>query len=157
MRSIVDELDRILRILAPSFPPIRHDDKWLVALCHNDLGRSNLLTGRDGRLWLLDWENAGVVPVFADLGRLYLDHPHLKETLLDVLRSLDPGRETLPPVHQLALGAAFEVERRRRLKQVTVGDAMRSEGKSSAEAIADYGRALGDARRIVASLQADAT
>lgn len=36
-------------------------------LCHTDMGGDNLLVDRDGRLWLLDWDDAVVAPPEHDL------------------------------------------------------------------------------------------
>jgi thiamine kinase-like enzyme len=40
------------------------------ALCHNDLLPANLLADAAGKLWVIDWEYAGMGDPFFDLGNL---------------------------------------------------------------------------------------
>jgi thiamine kinase-like enzyme len=47
-------------------------DPWVP--CHNDLLPANFLAGPDGRLWLLDWEYAGMDDRFFDLGNLAVNN-----------------------------------------------------------------------------------
>jgi len=42
--------------------------------CHNDLLGANFLQASDGRLWLLDWEYAGMNDRFFDLGNLAVNN-----------------------------------------------------------------------------------
>lgn len=53
--------------------------------CHNDLLGANLLLGADGRLWLIDWEYAGMNDRFFDLGNFAVNNdlgPDEQEALL---------------------------------------------------------------------------
>lgn len=148
-RAFVDELDRVLRASTARFRALRPDDRWLVGLGHADLDIGNILADRAGRIWILDWEKAGVVPLIADLGRLLVGRPWLTEALLGILRSFDPNGITLPPVHQLALGAAFEAQRfRRRLDMLPGG----SDGKSR-ETLRDDRAMLLAAERAILDLE----
>jgi thiamine kinase-like enzyme len=46
-----------------------------VSLCHGDPVLGNTLRLRDGRLALVDWELAGVLPVGGDLAKVLLSAP----------------------------------------------------------------------------------
>jgi hypothetical protein len=48
---------------------------------HGDLGLTNLLLARDGRLFVLDWEHARPLPVLADAVRLLVNVPGAPEAL----------------------------------------------------------------------------
>jgi thiamine kinase-like enzyme len=53
--------------------------------CHNDLLGANFLLGTDGRLWLIDWEYAGMNDRFFDLGNFAVNNqlgPEQQEALL---------------------------------------------------------------------------
>jgi hypothetical protein len=153
-RAFVDELDRVLRATTTRFPALRPDDRWLVGLCHADLDIENTLADRAGRIWILDWEKAGVVPLIADLGRLLIGRPGLKDALLGLLNSFDRDGVTLPPVHQLALGAAFEAQRfRRRLGMLPVGSGVPA-GKPHEAALRDDKAMLLAAERAILDLEA---
>jgi aminoglycoside phosphotransferase (APT) family kinase protein len=123
-----------------------------VGLCHGDLNRDNLLCAEDGRLWLIDWERAGVIPLAQDLGRLYVIDPKLKSAILDLLGSLDPAREALSPVHQLALGAAFELFKHIRSRAWCLDYEMSAKGRTLEEAAAIVDRRAMEARAALADV-----
>jgi hypothetical protein len=124
-RDYVEASIKDLRGMAPSLARIDADAAWLVGFCHNDHGGTNLLRGYDGKLWLIDWEHAGVGPVAVDLGQLYADFPDLAEPMLAVLRALDPRGAALAPERQLALGAMITVQRRFRARRALINEKVR--------------------------------
>jgi thiamine kinase-like enzyme len=64
-----DRVDRIVGEIAASFAR----DPEPPSPCHNDLLAANFLRS-DGRLWLLDWEYAGMNERFFDLGNLAVNN-----------------------------------------------------------------------------------
>jgi len=58
--------DQVLQAFGASPEP------WVP--CHNDLLPTNLLAGPDDRLWLLDWEYAGMNDRYFDLGNLAVNN-----------------------------------------------------------------------------------
>lgn len=57
---LLDDADRDYGRLAPFVP----------VLCHNDLLAGNIILGDDGRIWLIDWEYAGIGHPLFDLASL---------------------------------------------------------------------------------------
>lgn len=53
----------------------RRAGRFRPGLCHNDLWLNNFVEGGDGRLWLVDWEFAGVADPLYDLTTLALCAP----------------------------------------------------------------------------------
>jgi hypothetical protein len=157
MKPFIDGLQGVLAKLAPAFPPISNDARWLVGLCHNDLHAANFVIDRGDRFWLIDWEKAGVVPLAADFGNVYLEHPELKAPLLKLLAAFDPSGETLPVVHQLALGAAYHLQFRVIHRRPRIDAAVHTEGKGRQDAEAEYERAMARDRQTVAGLADDLT
>jgi hypothetical protein len=55
-----------LRLADPSNykepPQVRFDDSLPLVLIHGDISVYNVRLGTDGKVWLIDWENAGVYP-----------------------------------------------------------------------------------------------
>ncbi|MCR4283427.1 MAG: phosphotransferase, partial [Bauldia sp.] len=107
---------------------------WLVALCHGDLTRKNLLRAPDGRFWLVDLELARVMPIAVELGHLCADEPSVTRQALALLARLDPAGETIPPRLQLALGLVAELREQRRCQAVYVIDKVKMFGVSRSEA-----------------------
>lgn len=149
--KMVDTVERDLGLVAPSFPALGGGSRWMVGLCHNDLNSSNLLSARDGRLWLVDWENAGIAPIVVDLGTLYVAYPELAESLLNVLRAIDPERVTLAPEHQLAIGSMINIRRRFSMRDRLIKDMVKT-GCTPAEAVERLREELATACRHVGAL-----
>jgi thiamine kinase-like enzyme len=60
-KRVADMIERLI-------PP--HPD----VLCHNDLLNANLIADADGRIWIVDWEYAGMGDRFFDLANLAVNH-----------------------------------------------------------------------------------
>lgn len=69
------------------------------ALCHNDLLSGNFLMG-NGRLWLLDWEYAGMGDIYFDLANLAAHHEFNTEQEQCLLKSYFG---TVTPAHHAKL------------------------------------------------------
>jgi thiamine kinase-like enzyme len=151
-QKIIERLREMLRRLAPRLAPIPYDAVWLTVLAHGDLLAHNLIHGADGRVWIVDWEKAGINPLGFDLGRLYLRYPQLKERLLALIEELTVHRGVLSPLGQLALGAAFALKWRDFMRQTVVGEAVKMFGNNPATAAAEYDLGTMAARKAVAAL-----
>ncbi len=151
-RRLIEVLERSLATFAPSFPPVRSDAKWPVGLGHNDLTLHNLLRAPSGKLWLIDWEHAGVVPLVADLGRVYLDCLGLKDVIIGLLQSFDPRGEALAPRHQLALGALVAAERQAVGRSQLLEAAMKTRGLSEEAARREFDDGVVATREAIAGL-----
>ena len=82
------------RLRAGDTPPV---------LCHHDLNPLNLLRDRDGRLWLVDWEYAGLGDAAIDLASFASQHgldARQRTCLLDGYRR--SGRTVVPARFDLA-------------------------------------------------------
>jgi thiamine kinase-like enzyme len=57
-KALIDHFNRIYEKLnGESF-----EDTQTLVLTHNDLNKRNIIVGRDGKLWLVDWEWSGFYP-----------------------------------------------------------------------------------------------
>jgi thiamine kinase len=88
LRAVASDVFTLLR--AEPTPPV---------LCHHDLNPLNVLLGGDGRLWLVDWEYAGLGDAAIDLASFANQHgldARQRARLLDEYRragrSLEPAR-----------------------------------------------------------------
>lgn len=151
-RWLFEQLCGMLSRLAPALAAPPGEAVWPVAFCHGDLGAHNLIRGDDGRLWIIDWEKARFNPVAVELGRLYLEYPHLKDALLRLIGSLSPADAALPPLRQLAFGSAFALKRRQFNRRMMVNERMSLRRHTRAEAEADFGSRLAAARAAIAAL-----
>lgn len=70
--SLAAELQRLRTAVEPLRPRLAIADTALRP-CHHDPVPENLLLGTDGRLWLLDWEYAGLGDPLWDLATLALE------------------------------------------------------------------------------------
>jgi thiamine kinase-like enzyme len=78
--DVYDAVDRVVREIAATFA----ETPDLPRACHNDLLAANFLRSRE-RLWLLDWEYAGMNDRFFDLGNLAVNNdlsPEAEEALV---------------------------------------------------------------------------
>jgi hypothetical protein len=57
-----------------------------AALCHGDLGTSNILALADGRFALVDWESGAVMSLALDLAKLCVSYPEILEQTLMLIR-----------------------------------------------------------------------
>ena len=76
--------------------------------CHNDLLSANFLRGPDGRLWLLDWEYAGMGDRSFDLGNFAVNNDISDEQMGEPLathRFLSDFREAMWGVVQSSLSS----------------------------------------------------
>ncbi len=77
---------------------------WPVALGHGDLSAGNMIRDTEGKLYLVDWETSGVMPVAYDLMHLYVRSPDLRETILEVIGNLGAqDTDVASPEMQMAL------------------------------------------------------
>lgn len=134
MRGGYNDLAGELSRMVPSAGKVAENASWLVALCHGDLTRKNLLRAPDGRFWLVDLELARVMPIAVELGHLCADEPSVTRQALALLARLDPAGETIPPRLQLALGLVAELREQRRCQAVYVIDKVKMFGVSRSEA-----------------------
>jgi Ser/Thr protein kinase RdoA (MazF antagonist) len=149
---LIEELAKVLKEVAPSLARVANDARWPVGICHGDLHAGNLLKGSDGRIWLVDWELAGVRPVVIDLAHLYLRIPDLKPVILDILAALDPEGAGMVPVQQLALGSAFQLRKRAYRRASRIEEVVKTKGQQPSQAASDYDRATARAREAIAAL-----
>ena len=149
---LMEELSRILSDIGPGFDRVADGAQWPVGICHGDLHAGNLLKGADGRIWLVDWELAGVRPVVVDLAQLYLRIPAMKPVILDILRSLDPPGIGMPPIQQLALGSAFQLRKRSYRRASRIEEVVKIKRQSPSQAASDYDKATVRAREAIAAL-----
>jgi thiamine kinase-like enzyme len=63
-----DRAKRVADMIERLIPP--HPDVF----CHNDLLNANFITDGDGRLWIVDWEYAGMGDRFFDLANFSVNH-----------------------------------------------------------------------------------
>jgi thiamine kinase-like enzyme len=49
--------------------------KPALAACHNDLLSENFLVEKSGKMWIIDWEYAGMTDPYFDLGDFCVEHP----------------------------------------------------------------------------------
>jgi len=83
---------------------------WPVSVLHGELSTSNMVVGRDGRLFLVDWEKFRTGPVAWDLKNLFLSNKCL---VYEVLQALSKPTD-LAPKSQMRVAVAAEIVRRRR-------------------------------------------
>jgi hypothetical protein len=100
----------------------------------------------------VDWEKARFLPLALEMGRLYLNHPTLKQPILDLIESLMIQKGVMPPVAQLALGAAYVLKLRPFGRETRIRRAVKVGGKSPAAAAADQDLADMAARKAIANL-----
>lgn len=82
------------------FDSLRQYGPVQLALCHHDLNPLNLLFDRGGRLWLVDWEYAGLGDPLFDLASYSSQH-----------RLTAAGQARLAAAYAAAGGRAFDVAR----------------------------------------------
>lgn len=83
--------------------------KLPTALCHGDLSAGNMMRDQQGILFVVDWEKARVMPVAADLRKLYTRYPQARSDILQILTTLsseDP--HSAPPEVQMSLVLAAD-------------------------------------------------
>jgi hypothetical protein len=152
-RLLIAALKTVLSRIAPPLAAVADDAWWPTVFCHGDITTSNVLSGAEGRLWLIDWEAAKFYPLAAELGWMYVAHPVLKMPILGLIARLTPDdRRLLSPVSQLAVGAALALKRRQRLRDVTVRQSTQSGEKSPEAAVAKFERQMARARDAIADL-----
>jgi hypothetical protein len=151
-RWLFARLKTILDPIAPRLAEPPPGSVWSVVLTHGDLGVHNMICGADGRLWLIDWEKAGFNPVAMELGRLYVEYPHLKQDFLALLARLAVPGPVLSPEQTLALGAAFNLAGRRFRRETNIAERIQLYGQSPAEARRSYDRIGVAAREAIAAL-----
>jgi hypothetical protein len=86
---------------------------WPVSLLHGDLSTGNIMTSRDGRLFVIDWERCEVGPIAWDFKKLFWGNEQLVYQILTDLSA--PG--ALEPKIQMLLVAAFRIIQMRRNAQ----------------------------------------
>ena len=69
--------------------------------CHNDLLAANFIAGEGGRIWLVDWEYAGMGDVYFDLANFAANNDLPEPETLELLRAYFGE---LSPEHERALG-----------------------------------------------------
>lgn len=83
---------------------------WPVSLLHGELSAWNMVAGRDGRLFVVDWEKCRTGPVAWDLKNLFLSNEQMVYEVLDALSK----PTDLAPKIQMCVAVAVEIVRRRR-------------------------------------------
>ncbi|KAE8350088.1 kinase-like domain-containing protein [Aspergillus coremiiformis] len=81
---------------APETVPLFHFDK--VVLTHLDIAPRNLILGPDGKVWLIDWGDAGIYPdgfEVASLKARRFEAPEYTDMLLEMLSKMLPMHEEL--------------------------------------------------------------
>jgi hypothetical protein len=149
---LLSEIGRILGRLAPGLARVADGARWPVGLCHGDLNNHNGLKDADDRYWLIDWESAGIRPIVLDLAQVYLANPAIKPAALNVLRSLDPNGDAMDPLQQLAIGAAFEMEKRSQWRIRNIERNARRMNQKPSEAAAEFDRNLARMRAAIIAL-----
>lgn len=87
--------------------------QWPVAFCHGDLSPDNMIRNTQGRLFVVDWEAACVMPVAADLRKIYTRHSDIRKDVLAMLASLSKDqKDIVQPEIQMALGLAADIAMR---------------------------------------------
>jgi hypothetical protein len=104
------DLEQVFNETGAVLAPSEGEARWPVSLLHGDLSPGNMIAGRDGRFYLVDWEKFGAGPVAWDLKKLFLQAPDPVEKLLHTLSG--PG--DIEPATQLRIVAALELILRRR-------------------------------------------
>jgi thiamine kinase-like enzyme len=61
--------------LAETIETAMERDKPAPAACHCDLLSENFILGRDGKMWIIDWEYGGMADPYFDLGDFCVEHP----------------------------------------------------------------------------------
>ena len=82
--------------------------KWPVAFGHGDLSKGNMLRDSSGKLFIVDWEVACMMPVACDLQVIYAGCPDMRGDILNILAVLSENEKSVvPPEMQMvmALGA----------------------------------------------------
>ncbi len=148
---IVMALEKSLNRL---FPPIDEQALWAECVGHNDLHLDNLLCSSDGKMWLLDWEHCGVVPLARDLGAIFCQMPTLRPALLGLLALADPNGQALDPPHQLALGASLALQRLAEQRRRDIRVLVAERGLSEREAEREIDGTMEKARQSIARLAA---
>ncbi len=83
--------------------------QWPVAFCHGDLSPDNMIRSHLGRLFVVDWEAACVMPVAADLRKIYTRQPDIRSDVLHMLASLSKNQaDVVQPEIQMALVLAAD-------------------------------------------------
>ena len=104
------ELHDVLAEAGAALPDITEARTWPVSLLHGDLSTGNMIMGRDGRLFLIDWEKCGIGPIAWDLKKLFLSEAPLVHEVLCTLS----GPSDLAPSNQMHIAIALEILLRRR-------------------------------------------
>jgi hypothetical protein len=107
------ELHDVFAEAGAALPEIAETRTWPVSLLHGDLSTGNMIIGRDGRLFLIDWEKCGIGPIAWDLKKLFLSEAHLVHEVLCALS----GPSDLAPSSQMHIAIAIEILLRRRDRQ----------------------------------------
>ncbi len=92
--------------------------QWPIAFCHGDLSPDNMMRNTQGKLFIVDWEGACVMPVAADLRKIYTRYPEMRRHVLVMLASLSKTqRDIVQPEIQMALVLAADTATREKNKE----------------------------------------
>jgi len=109
--------------------------KWPIALCHGDLSPDNMMRNQQGKLFVADWEKACVMPVAADLRKIYTRCPQVRSDVLRTLGALcAPETNAVLPEIQMALVLAADIALSNRNRDVMVQYFMQARGMSARRA-----------------------
>jgi len=76
IRQLMDEIENAMETNKPELVP-----------CHNDLLSENFIIDPDDKLWIIDWEYAGLNDPYFDLGDVCVEHPLTDEQEKLLLKS----------------------------------------------------------------------
>jgi hypothetical protein len=96
------------------------DATFTVSRIHGDLAPANMILGRDGRLYLIDWELSVQAPIACDLKKLFpYDRPGVLRLLDDLRRPGDAGARDQMRLALCCQLAGLRRDRDKRLSYLT--------------------------------------
>ena len=116
------KISEVLRYLPDSGRAFASDywmtAQWPVAFCHGDLSPDNMMRNTLGKLFVVDWEGACVMPVAADLRKIYTRHSEIRRHVLALLASLSENQaDIVQPEIQMALVLAADTALREKNRE----------------------------------------
>jgi len=102
-----------------------------------------MMRSQQGKLFIADWETACVMPVAADLRKIYTRHPEVRSDVLHTLAALSsPETSAVVPEIQMALVLAADIALSKKNQDSMVEYFMQARGMSAKRARQHLGNSI---------------